>query len=113
MAGDDSETLLEVVEAQFTAMLVLDECTPVLRVSLGAQEQHGFNVSIQSSVAGSDAVHHAVVRVKLNSGSSSKHGLSHFRNRLGLADVGLICRRNKIQGLLEELRSKGGYGGRK
>ena len=61
----DLQMLLEPVDARFTAMLFLDEGTPIIQVNVGAQEPNSHHVSIQSWGAGSQAVH-AMVLVTLS-----------------------------------------------
>ena len=63
-SGDEHSTVC-ITAAQFTAMLVLNQCTPLLQVSMQPQPKTTGTVvvRIQSSAVGSDLVQHAMVDV--------------------------------------------------
>ena len=60
LAGSTKDKLVSITEAQFTAMLFLDECAPLLRISHQINEG-GHVVNIESSIGAVEWRQHAVV----------------------------------------------------
>ena len=69
LAGSTEVGSVHVTEAQFTAMLFLDECAPLLQVSIRPQEEEADVVDVKSSHGGGELVQCALFSIDVGEGA--------------------------------------------